>query len=84
MIKTVSIQMNRSLICGGVAILERDDKGLDYVYFDILKKHPIRVIVGGRGKSISAEDADRLEQELLNLFVNHNIPLELGTVKVTA
>ncbi len=83
MIKKVSIQLNQSLLCGGVAIAERDGEE-DCIYFDVVKSHPIRVIVGGRGKLIMEKDADMYETELLELFTKHNVPLKLGNYAVTA
>jgi hypothetical protein len=81
MIKNVSIQLNQSLICGGVVIVEREGER-NCVYFDVVKSTPIRVIVGGRGKQIDEGDADLYEKELLDLFLKHNVPLKLGTYTI--
>jgi len=83
MIKKVSIQLNRSLICGGVAIVERDGAEA-CIFFDVVKSNPLKVIVGSRGKVVPEQDADAYEAELLNLFEQHNVPLQLGTYSITA
>lgn len=83
MIKNVSIQLNQSLICGGVAIVEREGEQ-SCIYFDVVKSTPIRIIVGGRGKQIEEEDADMYEKALLDLFLKHNVPLKLGTYAISA
>lgn len=83
MIKRVSIQLNQSLICGGMAIVERD--GLeDCIYFDVVKGLIPQVIVGGRGKRVSEDEADQLEAELLDLFLKHKVPMKLGTFALSA
>ncbi|AGA59999.1 hypothetical protein Theco_3995 (plasmid) [Thermobacillus composti KWC4] len=82
-IKKVSIQLNQSLICGGVAVVERDGRDR-CIFFDVVKSHPIKVIVGSRGKEISEEEADLYEKELLDLFNQHHVPLKLGTFAITA
>lgn len=83
MIKRVSIQLNQSLICGGVAIMEQGGER-NCIYFDVVKSDPIRVIVGNRGKQVSEEDADMYEKALFELFIKHHIPLKLGTFTVPA
>lgn len=83
MIKKVSIQLNQSLICGGIAIVER--VGEEHcIFFDVVKSEPIRVIVGSRGKQVSEENADIYEKALLDLFLKHNVPLKLGTFAISA
>ncbi|MFD2614691.1 hypothetical protein [Paenibacillus gansuensis] len=82
-VQKVSIQLNHSLICGGVAIVEREGQQ-SCVYFDVVKSQPIRVIVGNRGKQVSEEDADLYEEALLDLFLKHNVPLKLGTYAISA
>jgi len=84
LIKKVSIQLNMSLICGGVAIVEREDGIEDCIFFDVVKTSPIKIIVGSRGKNVSISEADNYERALLDLFVLHKIPLRLGTYSVTA
>lgn len=79
----VSIQLNQSLICGGVAIVEREGQQT-CVYFDVVKSVPIRVIVGSRGKQVSEEDADLYEKAMLDLFLKHNVPMKLGTYALSA
>lgn len=83
LIKKVSIQMSQSLICGGLAVVERNGRDR-CIFFDVVKSLPIKVIVGSRGKDISEEDADLYEQELLDLFIRHQVPLKLGTYAITA
>lgn len=83
MIKQISIKLNQSLICGGLAILERDGEQI-CVDFDVVKTHPIQVIVGSRGKKIKVEDADVYEAELLDLFLKHSVPMKLGTFAIPA
>jgi hypothetical protein len=83
MIKKVSIQLNRSLICGGIAIVERGNEQ-NCIFFDVVKSRPIKVIVGSRGKLVSEEDADVYEKALLDLFLKHEVPLQLGTFAITA
>ncbi|MGU3473127.1 hypothetical protein ACLBWT_18515 [Paenibacillus sp. D51F] len=83
MIKKVSIQLNQSLICGGVAIVEQEGKE-HCIFFDVVKSQPIRVIVGSRGKEVTEEDADMYEKVLLDLFLKHNVPLKLGTFAISA
>lgn len=83
MIKKVSIQLNQSLICGGIAIVEREGDQ-ECIYFDVVKSNPIKVIVGNRGKKVTEEDADVYEAALLKLFTEHNVPLKLGTFAVPA
>jgi hypothetical protein len=84
MIKKVSILINQSLICGGLAIVEQDGHE-DCIDFDIVKGGlPPQVIVGGRGKKISDENADIFEEELLEVFVKHNISYKLGEYDVSA
>jgi len=83
MIKKVSIQLNRSLICGGVAIVERDGSEA-CIFFDVVKTKPLKVIVGSRGKEVPERDADAYEAALLALFEKHNVPLKLGTYSITA
>ncbi|MFD1130707.1 hypothetical protein [Paenibacillus sp. PDC88] len=81
MIKKVSIQLNRSLICGGVAIVDKN--GSDAcIFFDVVKSNPIKVIVGNRGKEVPENEADVYEHTLLELFAKHNVPLQLGTYLV--
>ncbi|AWP25223.1 MULTISPECIES: hypothetical protein [Paenibacillus] len=81
MIKKVSIQLNRSLICGGVAVVEKN--GIDAcIFFDVVKSTPIKVIVGNRGKEVPEHEADEYEHALLELFVRHNVPLQIGTYSV--
>lgn len=82
-IQKVSIQLNRSLICGGVAIVEREGQSI-CVYFDVVKSLPIRVIVGNRGKQVSDDDADLYEKALLALFLKHDVPLKLGEYALSA
>jgi hypothetical protein len=84
MIKKVSIQLNCSLICGGLAIVERD--GIDdCIDFDVVKGGPApQVIVGGRGKRIPVTEADQLEKALLDLFIKHKVPLEKGNYVISA
>ncbi len=83
MIKKVSIQLNQSLICGGIAIVESEGEQ-DCIYFDVVKSHPIKVIVGNRGKQVTEEDADMYEAALLDLFIKHDVPLKLGTFAIPA
>lgn len=83
MIKKVSIQLNQSLICGGIAIVEREGEQ-DCIYFDVVKSTPIKVIVGNRGKQVAEEDADAYETALLDLFTKHDVPLKLGTFAIPA
>jgi hypothetical protein len=83
MIKKVSIQLNQSLICGGVAIVERNGEQ-NSIYFDVVKSHPVKVVVGNRGKQVTEEDADMYEKALLDLFLKHDVPLKLGTFAITA
>lgn len=79
MIKKVSIQLNQSLICGGIAIVERGDYE-ECIDFDVVKGGPApQVIVGGRGKRVPVEDADHIEKALLELFVKHKVLMEIGT-----
>lgn len=83
-IKKVSIQLNHSLICGGMAFVERDGKEA-CIDFDVLKHSPAPlVVVGGRGKWVSNEEADEIEKALQELFNAHQIPLEIGTYIVSA
>jgi hypothetical protein len=82
MIKNVSIQL-QSLICGGVAIVERNGVK-DSIYFDVVKSHPVKVVVGNRGKQVTEEDADMYEKALLDLFLKHDVPLKIGTFAITA
>lgn len=85
MIKKVSIQLNQSLIFGGMAIVEREGHE-ESIYFDVVIGGLIpQVIVGGRGKKgMSDKEADEYEQALLDLFIKHNVPKKLGTYAVSA
>ena len=83
MIKKVSIKLNQSGICGGLAIVERDGKDI-CIDFDVVKSHPILVIVGGRGKHVAEEDADMYEKALLDLFLKQSVPMKLGTFAIPA
>jgi hypothetical protein len=95
MIKKVSIQLNQDLICGGLAIVEREGHE-DCIYFDVVKGPAPQVIVGGRGKRrgrgklryqdvpITDEEADQFEKALLALFVDHGVPLKIGNYSITA
>jgi BarA-like signal transduction histidine kinase len=83
MIKKVSIQLNQSLICGGVAIVERDGTEA-CIFFDVVKSSPLKVIVGSRGKQVPEHEADAYEAALLHLFEKHNVPLKLGTYSISA
>jgi hypothetical protein len=84
MIKSVSIQLNQRLICGGLAKVVNEGHE-DCIYFDVVKGGSTpRVIVGSRGKRISVEAADQFEKELLELFIKHKVPLQIGTYSVSA
>ena len=84
MIKKVSIQVNHRLICSGLAVVERDGNE-ECIFFDVVKGNPINVIVGSRGKNLADKrDADLYAKELLNLFVKHNLPLEVGDHSIPA
>ncbi|GIQ63124.1 hypothetical protein PACILC2_16920 [Paenibacillus cisolokensis] len=78
MINKVSIQLNRSLICSGVAIVERDGAEV-CIFFDLVKTKPLKVIVGIRGREVPERDADVYEAAL-----KHNVPLKIGTYSITA
>ncbi|MDH6674929.1 hypothetical protein M2277_005628 [Paenibacillus sp. LBL] len=84
MIKWVSIRLNFSLICGGLAIVERDGHS-DCIDFDVAKGGEVPlVIVGGRGKRIPIEEAEQIERALLELFIKHQVPMEIGNYVISA
>ncbi|MFB5268187.1 hypothetical protein ACE41H_15575 [Paenibacillus enshidis] len=77
MIIAVCIQMNRSLIVGGYAVVKKDNNK-KVIDFDVVKGEPLQVIVGGRGKRVPDEFADWCEEQLLELFKSHQVPLSIG------
>jgi len=86
MIKKVSIQVNHRLICSGMAVIDRGEQK-DFIFFDVVKGDDVfapRVIVGGRGKQLSEDESDEFEDALLNLFVEHQVLMEVGTYIVSA
>ncbi|MFX3639851.1 MAG: hypothetical protein ACE3L7_14545 [Candidatus Pristimantibacillus sp.] len=83
MIIRVSIQLNKSFICGGLAIVEREGQE-ECIYFDVVKGSVPKIIIGGRGKIISPEEADLLESELLTLFTKHKVPFTLVDCTISA
>lgn len=84
MIKKVSIQVNHRLICSGLAVVERDGNE-ECIFFDVVKGNPLNVIVGSRGKNTTdKEEAAFYAKELLDLFVKHNLPLEIGNHSISA
>lgn len=82
MIKKIMIQCDLGMLCSGIAIvnLDGDDVCID---FDVVKPPRTQVIVGGRKKRISLEEADQFESELFALFTLHNVPLRIGTYSIS-
>ncbi|WP_375102273.1 hypothetical protein ACDZ28_00950 (plasmid) [Paenibacillus sp. RS8] len=82
MIKKVMIQDDLGILCSGLAIVDLDGSDV-CIDFDVVKPPQTNVIVGGRKKRISMEDADQFERELFELFTFHNIPLKIGTYAIS-
>lgn len=82
MIKKVMIQGDLGMLCSGLAIVDLDGNDV-CIYFDVVKPPYMNVIVGGRKKLISMEEADQFERELFELFTFHNIPLKIGTYAIS-
>ncbi|MFC5402457.1 hypothetical protein [Cohnella soli] len=80
MMKKVSIQVSKSPVCFGQAVVEKDGVHIP-IFFDVVKSYPLHVIVSGRGKTVKDKDADAYERELLKLLIKHGIPKKLGIVR---
>lgn len=83
MILAVCIQMNRTLIAAGFAIILHDNKKRT-IDFDVVKGEELQVIVGSRGKRVPAALADLCEEQLLELFETHQVSLDVGQYDTAA